>query len=713
MAMFTLKPGPVTSPPSSLVVDWGDGSFWAQGAVPNGPDAEVAFAPPSLGNTAVNILAGQSFAVKSVSVSASWLSVVGALSVSDFLTVSSGIRVDGILRESGSLSMGGGTVTAGQLVNGGGIAGRGQILVVGDLSNTGGIYGSGLTVTAGRITGAGQLEARGGDLTVKTAGGMAGLSAGTLTGGPYYAGGWDGRALGGTLRLDVGQSIATVAASVTLMAGGQIETYDAGAWRPIGATLRTVAANGALNLEGASFTGTGPLAVAGTLKLTTTTPVVGGATYAAALSVPQLTVGSFGAVSGVGTVTGDIVNRGVITATANAAGDVLKLAGPVTGDGVLKIAAGSSFAVRGPVTTNIATLELGGPASGTVQFENGMGVLKLDAPLSFTGKIDPAGAGDQIVLGGVSASAITGLSYTAGDGGGTLTLTGTGASIALKFVGAYAASAFTYAAGASGLVLTVGAEGGVAPDAILPMVETWYANVTRLPAAGVAGLSGIAAGITSGNSTVAEALAGLVRYAGNTTSVATLAYNFFTGTTPYLAGLDYLVSPTGTNPNNLNSAYYQSFGIENRYINFAVNLGKLGEGHDRFQADYGGLNLGQATMRAYAEIFGAPLDAARMAALLSDLVPNGTGGSFARADYFAFYGRDGADGLGTKAAMVGWLLAQAVKEGVGPHYLANDALLKDLAPDGTAILHTNLLTAYAGAAAGLATDHPLVDTHLM
>ncbi|MGH1560733.1 hypothetical protein ACRAWD_29830 [Caulobacter segnis] len=37
----------------------------------------------------------------------------------------------------------------------------------------------------------------------------------------------------------------------------------------------------------------------------------------------------------------------------------------------------------------------------------------------------------------------------------------------------------------------------------------------------------------------------------------------------------------GPNGNNLNSAYYQSFNLENRYINFAVNLGRNGEAQAR------------------------------------------------------------------------------------------------------------------------------------
>ena len=84
-----------------------------------------------------------------------------------------------------------------------------------------------------------------------------------------------------------------------------------------------------------------------------------------------------------------------------------------------------------------------------------------------------------------------------------------------------------------------------------------------------------------------------------------LSYQFFTGSIPSLGGIDYLVSPTGPNPNNINSSYYQLFSLENRYINFAVNLGKVGDGKAQFQAAYGSLDLFAATRQAYATIFGA------------------------------------------------------------------------------------------------------------
>jgi serralysin len=184
--------------------------------------------------------------------------------------------------------------------------------------------------------------------------------------------------------------------------------------------------------------------------------------------------------------------------------------------------------------------------------------------------------------------------------------------------------------------------------------------------------------VANGLATEQTSIPLIVKAAGATSSVATLAYEFFTGKAPTSAGMDYLVSPTGPNPNNLNSAYYQSFSLENRYINFAVNLGKAGEGNAAFTAKYGGLSLFEATRTAYATIFGeAPSDSKLHAILDPTTVLNGV--TYSRSDYFAYYGQDGVNGVGTKAAMVGYLLAEAVKADLGSYALSNDAFLTDVA----------------------------------
>ncbi|ATC33051.1 calcium-binding protein [Caulobacter vibrioides] len=189
-----------------------------------------------------------------------------------------------------------------------------------------------------------------------------------------------------------------------------------------------------------------------------------------------------------------------------------------------------------------------------------------------------------------------------------------------------------------------------------------YAPATDADRAYVQGLTDK---VVAGQLTEANALKAIINVADATSAVATTSYAFFTGGTPSELGMDYLVSPIGPNPNNLNSAYYQTFNTENRYINFAVNLGRDGAGKDAFSTEYGNKSLFEATRTAYTKIFGtAPTDA-KVHVLIDD-----------RADYFAAYGKTD---IGTKAAMVGWLLAEAMKADVGQFANASNAYFTDLA----------------------------------
>ncbi|WP_454714013.1 calcium-binding protein [Caulobacter segnis] len=171
----------------------------------------------------------------------------------------------------------------------------------------------------------------------------------------------------------------------------------------------------------------------------------------------------------------------------------------------------------------------------------------------------------------------------------------------------------------------------------------------------------------------------IVDAADPTTAVASMSYQFFTGKVPTMLGLDYLVSQDGNNPNNLNSDYYAQFNTVNRFINFAVNLGKYGDGKDSFAAGYGALSLFDATKKAYAAIFGATPTDAKVHAIIDT-----------RVDYLAYYGGDGADGIGTKAAMVGYLLSAGATENVGVIAKSNDAWLTDL-EDGFARFDVSIL----------------------
>ncbi|WP_454718122.1 hypothetical protein [Caulobacter segnis] len=235
--------------------------------------------------------------------------------------------------------------------------------------------------------------------------------------------------------------------------------------------------------------------------------------------------------------------------------------------------------------------------------------------------------------------------------------------------------------------------------ATLQVLQTAYADVSRIKfsnisTADLAKLQTLASQVDAATLSLTDARVEIGKMVINSTSVASLAYAFFTGATPKMAGFDYLVSPTGSNPNNLNSAYYTASTAENRYINFAVNLGKLGEGQARFTAAYGALDLTASATNAYTEIFGFAPAAGKIDEILNAQVANGQGGTYTRADYFAYYGRDGLNGQGTKAAMVGWLLSEAAKADLGAYAKANDAFLADLANDGQASFNVDLLGAY-------------------
>jgi serralysin len=161
------------------------------------------------------------------------------------------------------------------------------------------------------------------------------------------------------------------------------------------------------------------------------------------------------------------------------------------------------------------------------------------------------------------------------------------------------------------------------------------------------------------------ALDRVVDMADGTTTVALMNYQFFTGRLPTQLGLDNLVN-SPFNATDLNDGYYAGMTTENRYINFAVNLGKLGAGQPAFQAGYGALDLTAATTKAYAEIFGVAPTAAKVADILTP----------ARQAYFNSLG---GDATGAKAAMVGWLLAEAAKADVGPYSVMAENFLYDAA----------------------------------
>ena len=217
----------------------------------------------------------------------------------------------------------------------------------------------------------------------------------------------------------------------------------------------------------------------------------------------------------------------------------------------------------------------------------------------------------------------------------------------------------------------------------------------------------IAARLDAGQLGAADAQSALFHLVDGTTSVAEISYAFFTGTTPTQAGLNYLVH-SAANPTDLNDAYYARFTTENRYINFAANLATgPGAGAAAFAAAYGSLSLADAAAKAYAAVFGFAADAGKIDAILNAAVSNGLGGTETRAQYFADI--TGGSLQAQKAAAIGFLLADSVKEGFGAYQQAEQHFLADLA-HGTAAFNVDLLAAYG--AAPVLVGQPLPDQTL-
>jgi V8-like Glu-specific endopeptidase len=165
--------------------------------------------------------------------------------------------------------------------------------------------------------------------------------------------------------------------------------------------------------------------------------------------------------------------------------------------------------------------------------------------------------------------------------------------------------------------------------------------------------------------------------------VVAATYQFFAGFVPTAAGFEFLIS-SASNPTDLNDTYYEQFNLENRFINFANNLGSVGVGKSTFEADYGSLSIEDAIAKAYDEIVGfsvataAGVDVAAALEFLENAVDFyesvalqrvvSTGVSFEHA---------------TKIVAVGSILHEAVKAGIGPYASEIEDLVTDIATTGS------------------------------
>ena len=217
-------------------------------------------------------------------------------------------------------------------------------------------------------------------------------------------------------------------------------------------------------------------------------------------------------------------------------------------------------------------------------------------------------------------------------------------------------------------------------------------------------LASLASQTQSGVLSDAAALSRIVDLLDGTTAVAVQSYQFFTGSTPSAAGLAYLVN-LSTNANDLNDAsgQYAPLSTENRYINFAINLGANtgSDGQAAFATNYGGLSFRDTVAVAYETIIGTA------AATAAGIDYNAAVTYLARAEneaYLRSFVAARAPGvnveLAIRAAVIGQIMSAGATGNVGNYNAATTRLISgamDGVLDGgiTSTAGVNLLTAFS------------------
>ena len=396
--------------------------------------------------------------------------------------------------------------------------------------------------------------------------------------------------------------------------------------------------------------------------------------------------------------------------------------------GANPVGAGAVVAVTTPplptsvvaaVTTPIAGVGLGVDLSGAGAAPGATGVTTIGAgivvsPLAGVGvgvtTGSPTGTPGVGVGVGVTVGAPggpTGIGVGIGGGGSTGTGVGTtpGAGPGTG-VGTTPGGGTGTDPGAGGGGTGGGPGGGLgATSGGLPDTHTAFINIFRLSGAADissadnARLAVLDQQVSSGAITPTQAILQIGDWAAGSTAVAETSYQFFTGLTPSADGLSYLVhSPNNTT--DLSDAYYSQFDLENRYINFASNLGLHSDAAPAFARDFGSLSFRDAVATAYDRIIGdtnAQAAGIDYQAAVSDIV--------SRQPYFQAvaqerFGTDNQD-LSTKLAAVAYIMEESVRADVGRYGQANQNFLFDLA-DGKAQFHIDLVGVYGhGAPANL------------
>lgn len=207
--------------------------------------------------------------------------------------------------------------------------------------------------------------------------------------------------------------------------------------------------------------------------------------------------------------------------------------------------------------------------------------------------------------------------------------------------------------------------------------------------------------VAGGGASDSQILSNILNGADNSTALAVMSYQFFTGRSPTQVGMSYLVN-SPYNPTDLNDAYYSGFNIENRYINFAANLGVVGEGAFAFANKYGEMSFADYVASIYQTIIGRTMattagvdvDAA-IAYLISTKAA--VQATVAAAGVINANSTPTQIDLAVKAAMAGLVMAAAIKADIGLYAAATDNFMVALAT-GTAVYGTDITKTYAPSA---------------
>lgn len=164
--------------------------------------------------------------------------------------------------------------------------------------------------------------------------------------------------------------------------------------------------------------------------------------------------------------------------------------------------------------------------------------------------------------------------------------------------------------------------------------------------------------------------------------IAASTYQFFTHVIPGQGGFEFLID-SNENTNDLNDPYYEQYNTENKYINFANNLGSLGEGKLEFTEKYGDLSFYETVKTAFEEIIGSQ-------AIIDD------GGDIEHAldfyigsyDYYAQVAMERVVPSGVelshaiKVVAIGSILNEAMKANLGRYSDAIDGVINEISTSG-------------------------------